>query len=120
MLPPIYAALTADSTLALLLGDRIYRHDDATQDSGRPYVAWSTTIAPENTLSELPGIDRCTVTVNIYSEDDEEVAQLAQLVRDAIEPHAHLINVPIDNRDRPATKLYRMALQFDWWLPRNP
>lgn len=120
MLPPVYETLIADSSMTLLVGDEIYRHDDAPQGVGKPYIAWSTSIAPENTLSELPGIDRHTVTINCYSKDDAEVAQIAQAVRDAMEPVAHFISMPVNNRDRGGTNLYRMALQFDWWLVRNP
>ena len=120
MLPPIYAALVGDSSVLGIVDTRIWRHGDAPQDVSRPYVTWDASIAPENTLSELPGIDRVTVTINCWSLDDSEVEALATAVRDAIEPHAHLISMPVDNRDRPNTALYRMALQFDWWLPRAP
>lgn len=118
LLPPVYLALRGVPAIVAIVGERIFRHDDAQQDATRPYVTWSVSIAPENTLSETPGIDRSTVTVNCWSPDDAEVEALATLVRDAIEPLAHCVGVPVDNRDRPATKLYRMALQFDWWLSR--
>lgn len=120
MLPPVYETLIGDSNVLSLVGMEIYRHDDALQGVVPPYISWSVTVAPENTLSELPGIDRCTVTINCYSKLDAEVVLMAQAVRDAIEPVAHLISIPVDNRDRAGgTNLYRMALQFDWWLPRN-
>lgn len=119
MIPPIFATLKAASPVTDIVAERIYRHGDAPQGVAAPYVSFYTTIAPENTLSETPGIDRCSVTVDCWSPDDAEVEALATAVRDAIEPHAHLINVPIDNRDRQNTKLYRMALQFDWWNPRS-
>jgi hypothetical protein len=38
-------------------------------------------------------------------------------VRNAIEPYAHMTGAPIDQRDAD-TKLWRMALQVDWWMPR--
>lgn len=120
MLPPVYETLTADSNTLGLLGTNIFRHDDAPQDVSAPYATWFASVAPENSLSEVPGIDRVTVTVNCYSADDAEVELIARAVRDAIEPVAHLISTPIDNRDRGGTKLYRIALQFDWWLSRNP
>jgi len=120
MMPPVLETLAADSNTLALLGSNVWRHDDAPQDVLPPYATWFVSAAPENSLSEIPGIDRATVTVNIYSADDAEVVTIATAVRDAIEPFAHLINTPVDNRDRGGTKLYRIALQFDWWIPRNP
>lgn len=119
MFPPVFETLTADSYTLALVGSAIYRHDDAPNDRVPPYLAWSASIAPENTLSETPGIDRVTVLVNCYSDDDGELLAIATAVRDAIEPFAHLVSMPIDNRDRPDTKLYRMALQFDWFVHRQ-
>lgn len=115
MLPPVYATLKA-SPVDALTGGRIYRHGTAPQDTPKPYVTWFLLSGtPENQLSGLPSGDRMTVQVDCWTDDDDdaEVEDLAQAVRDAIEPHAHMTSMPIDDWE-PATRLYRMALQFDW------
>lgn len=117
--PPVFTHLSASSAVTAIVGNRIYRHGDGVQDGARPYLTFYASIAPENTLSELPAIDRCSVTVDCWSPDDAQVEALFTAVRDAIEPHAHLISVPIDNRDRKDTKLFRISLQFDYWHPRS-
>ena len=120
MLPPVYATLAADSGILDLLGDppRISRHGRAPQDSARPYVTWGLVVGvPENTLSEAPGIDRCTVQVDCWSLDSSDAVELAQAVRDVIEPEAHMTAVIVDEREA-GTKLYHIAMQFDWFLSR--
>lgn len=119
MLPPIWQRLQAVPALVNIVQERIYRHGNVPQDSATaPYIAWALVGAePANTLSELPSRDRQSVQIDIYSADDAQVEQIATLVRDAIEPVAHMLGVIIDSRETD-TKLYRMSLQFDWWLIR--
>jgi hypothetical protein len=121
MLPPIFQTLKASETVKAIVGTnppRIYRHGNAPQDTTRPYITWQLVSGvPENTLSELPGIDRATVQVDCWHPNDSGVETLAEAVRDAIEPFAHMTIVPIDLRD-VETKLFRVMLQFDWFLDR--
>lgn len=117
MLPPVFQTLMA-SPVAGLTGGRIYRHGSAPQNVVRPYLTWALVSGtPENTLSELPSIDRMAVQVDCWSLGDADVEQLAEAVRDAIEPVAHMTSMPIDSQE-PDTKLYRISLQFDWWHSR--
>lgn len=129
MLPPIRATLLADATVAALLaggslagGDNlggVWRHGEAPQGSVPPYVTWFlVTGTPENDLSDVPGIDRCTVQLDAWHTTDAGVVTLALAVRAAIEPLAHCIAVPFNGRD-PATRWYRIGMQFDWFLPRS-
>lgn len=119
MLPPIYQRLQAVPALVALVSTRIYRHGSVPQDSATaPYITWALVGAePANTLSETPSRDRQSVQVDIYSLDDTQVEQIATLVRDSIEPVAHMTGIIVDSRETD-TKLYRMSLQFDWWLIR--
>lgn len=119
MLPPIYSTLQASGAVVAMVGTRIYRHGRAPQDVAVPYVTWTLVAgAPENHLSGLPSVDRQTVQIDCWHRTDEGCDALATAVRDAIEPHAHMTGAPIDQRD-PDTKLWRMALQLDWWMPRT-
>ena len=125
MLPKVRATLKASSPVVTLVGDRIWRHNNAPQDivadareRGLGYVTWFlVTGDPQNTLSELPSKDRMTIQIDNWHPSDSACEQLATMVRNAIEPYAHMTGQPIDGRD-PATKLYRMALQFDWFVDR--
>lgn len=123
MLPPIFPILAASSTVTNIIGTnpvRAYRHGAAPQDTSKPYVTWSLISGlPDNTLSELPKVDRLTFEVDCWSMDGTQVENLAIAVRDALEPFCHMTGMPLNNRE-PETKLYRIALQFDYWLDRTP
>lgn len=119
MYPPVTETLRADSSvLNVIDASAIYRHDDAAADRTGDYVTWSASFVPVNELSDTPGMDQFTVTVNCFSDSDLRVEQIARAVRDAIEPVAHCTGSPVDNRDRAGSKKYRIALQFDWWHSR--
>lgn len=118
MLPPIYRVLKDSSAVAAIVQTRIYRHGDAPQNLERPYVTWFLVSGtPENQLSGLPGHDRCSVQVDAWHPGDSGVQDLAEAVRDALEPVAHMTGVVINERERE-TRLYRIGMQFDYWLER--
>lgn len=118
MLPPIYETLHGSAAVEAIVGDRIYPHADAPQDVEKPYITWQQiSLGPANTLSDAPGIDRCTVQIDCWHPTSAGLATLARAVRDAIEPQCHITGAPVDLRD-PETRLYRYAWQADWWLSR--
>lgn len=120
MLPPVYQILSADEAVAAIVGNRIGAHAEVPQDTARPYVTWQLiTGAPENSLSDLPDIDSMQVQINCWHQTDAGVRALAQAVRGAIEPHAHVTGYPVNQRETD-TRLFWIAIQADWWLPRNP
>lgn len=118
MLPPIYTTLRSNATVLSLVGTRIYRHSHVPQDAVTPYISWSLfSNAPENTLSEVPQIDAQGVQIDCWHTTDSGVETLASAVRDAMETSCHMTGLFGDSRD-PETKLYRIGLQFDYWLDR--
>jgi len=120
MLPPVFNALAADTAVTQIIGSppRAYRHGRAPQDTTRPYVTWNLVVGtPENVLDQTPEIDRQTVQVDCWHQTDAGVEALATAVRDAIEPEAHMTGVIINEREAE-TKLYRIGMQFDWFLLR--
>lgn len=118
MMPPVYQLLQNTPAVAALVSTRIYRHGRAPQDAATPYVAWLlVTGDPENNLSDTPPMDRMTVQIDCYHATDAGIEALATAVRDALEPHAHMTGQPVDQRETD-TKLFRMALQFDFWVSR--
>jgi hypothetical protein len=118
MLPPVYDVLKSSSAVVALVGDAIWRHSAAPQDGPRPYITWFiVTGLPDNQLSGLPSDDQMTVQVDCWAKTDAQAEALATAVRDAIEPYAHMTGQPIDARE-PTTKLWRMALEFNWIVMR--
>ncbi len=118
MLPPVYATLTGDSTVAGIVDTRVYRHGDAPQNTAQPYITWQLIAGtPELSIDDAPDIDRCTLQVDCWSPKDGEVVDLAQAARAVLEQHGHVTGVPLDTRD-PETRLYRITLEMDWLLPR--
>lgn len=119
MLPPVYSTLRASSALVAVVGDRIGRHGEIQQDASRPYITWQlVTGIPENELSDVPDTDMWQVQINCWHQTDAGVVELAKLVRDAVEPYAHVTGFPVDQRE-PDSRLYWIAIQTDWWLNRN-
>lgn len=120
LLPPIFQLLKAAAPVTALLGatPKVYRHGLAPAGSVAPYVVWMVISGdPENSLSDAPGSDRLTLQVDCYHTSDGGIEQLAEAVRNALEPAAHLTGIPIDQREAE-TGLYRIGLQFDYWQSR--
>lgn len=119
MLPLVFPLLANDSEVSGFVDRRIYRHGDAPQGVTRPYITWfAVTGTPANSLEETPRADDYRVQVDCWSDDDTEVEQLATAVRNAIEPHAHMVSVHADERDRE-TQRYRMGMTFTFWTDRG-
>lgn len=119
LLPPVKEALVLSSLVTDIVGSKIYRHARKPQDVVPPYITWSVISGlPENNLSDLPPTDHLVIQVDHWSLDDQQVEDLAMYSRDAIEPYAHMTGIVADERE-PVTKLFRIGLQFDWWLSRS-
>lgn len=120
MFTPILPTLKNSSAVTTIIGNppRAYPHGEAPQDVTKPYLTWQVVGgAPENTLSETPAVDRQPTQFNCFHQNGAGAEALAKAVRDTFEPIAHMVGVPIDQRD-PETKLYWIALQFDFWVSR--
>lgn len=121
MLPPIYTTLQASATVRALLGarPRVYRMGEAPQDNEKPYVTWFVVAGtPENTLSELPAIDRNSIQIDVWTKKDAECEEIAMAVRDQMETVTHMTAWRNPPRDEE-TRLYRISMDFDFWLPRD-
>lgn len=119
MLPPIFQTLTSSSLITDIVGTKVFPYGDAPQDITRPYVTWHIVSGvPQNSLSEVPDIDNISIQVDCWHPVAAGLEELATAVRNRIEPYAHMTNIPLNDRDRE-TRLYRMTLQFDWWLNRD-
>lgn len=125
MLPQVFPLLRDNVAVTALIGSnpvRAYRHGTAPQSVVAPYVTWFVVTGnPENTLEDLPRIDRYEVQVDCWSENTgtggTQVENLAEAVRNAIEPSAHMTAVVANTRDQE-TQRYRIGLQFTFWHHR--
>lgn len=120
LLPDVFGLLKASAAVTAILGTppKVYRHGIAPQGTAAPYVVWLVVGAdPENNLSDPPPTDRIVLQVDCWSPTDGGVEVLAQAVRDAIEPSAHMTGIVVNERE-PDTGLYRLALQFDYFMSR--
>lgn len=125
MLPQVFPLLRDAPAVTALIGTnpvRAYRHGKAPQNTVAPYVTWFVvTGTPENTLDDLPKIDRFEVQVDCWSDNTgtggTQVETLAQAVRDALEPSAYMTAVVANTQDQE-TQRYRIGLQFTFWHHR--
>lgn len=126
MLPVIFPFLKASPAVTALIGAgtdpitdpvRVYRHGSAKQDVVKPYVTWSVPAGDAQITFEGADADTFRVQVDCWSDDGQEIDVLARAVRDALEPHAHLVAYLADERD-PETKRYRISFAFDFIEPR--
>lgn len=121
MFPPIYTTLQASADVRSLLGarPRLYRQGEAPQNVTRPYATWLLVSGvPENTLGESPAIERQGVQIDVYGTTDAEADEIGNAVRDQMETVTHMTawrNAPRDE----STRLYRVSMDFDYWLPRE-
>jgi hypothetical protein len=118
MLPPVFQTLKASAAVKAIVGTnppRIYRHGTAPQNGDKPYITWQLVSGvPENNLSDPPPVDRQSVQVDCWHQTDAGIEVLADAVRDAIEPVAHMTSAFNDSRETE-TKLFRIGLNFDFF-----
>lgn len=123
MLPPVFQTLKASAAVKAIVGQnppRIYRHGSAPQRPDNlplsdPYITWSLVFGgPENNLSDASPTQRNTVQIDCWHQSDAGVDLLADAVRDAVEPVAHITGVIINERE-PESRLYRIGIEADFW-----
>lgn len=122
MFPLVFPLLANASAVTAIIGlnpVRAYPFGDAPQGVVAPYVTWQEIAGvPENNLSGTPPADRYVIDVNCWGDGTPagraQVTALAQAVRDAIEPHAHMTATPRRSKDQTTGK-YRVWMQFDFW-----
>lgn len=122
MVPDIYPILSNNSAVAALLCDssicRIVPFGEAQEKIDYPYVTWFVPDGtPWNTLAKVPQGDELLTQVDIWGKTAASALDVAAAVRDALEPHAHMIGVGSMQKD-PDTKTYRVRLDFNFFTER--
>lgn len=126
MLPEVFPILSADLEVTSIIGvspTRFYPHGRAPQNVQAPYATWFIVSGiPENTIDEVPRVDRFSVQIDCWSDNTgdgaQEVKELATAIRDALEPHAHMTAIAVDGVD-PDTQRNRLGLVFTVWQDRE-
>jgi hypothetical protein len=125
MYAPIFQAVNVSGVQALLkTGNgplRFYMFGLADQNTPLPYAVWQTVYgAPENYLTNVPDVDSFGIQVDVYASPSQGAAvarSVAEALRDAIEPHAHITSWRGDSRD-PNTNNFRFSFDVDWIVNR--
>jgi hypothetical protein len=121
MTPAIFAIVFASTECKALLGSapmRFYGFDEAVQGVAKPYAVWQMpTSVPANYLGQLPDADDARVQVDVYADTQDDAEGTALAIRDAIEPHAHMLNASKRPRDA-TTRNYGFMLEFEFFTGR--
>ena len=131
MFPPIFTTLQDSARVRAIFGPRprVYRHGEAPQlpppkaggtvPEVKPYATWIlASSAPENQLSGTPGHDRAGVQIDVWARGDAECVTAAEAIRDQMETVTHMTALRGLARDKE-TRLYRISMDFDYWLARE-
>lgn len=118
MLPNVFQLLRTSPVVMNAVGQAIYRHGNAPLDAPKPYITWLlVSNRPEDQLSGTPCTDFDLVQIDVWSEGDTQVEQIAYAVRDVLDD-AGLSNRIIMNTFDKDTKLYRLGIEVDFIRPR--
>lgn len=97
---------------------RFYPFGEAPQGVALPYAVWQMIFgSPANYLGQLPDMDGVRVQVDVYSDTQERTIASATAIRDALEPHGHMINFADRGRDA-TTRNYGYMLDFEFFTAR--
>jgi hypothetical protein len=132
MFPPVFSIAAADGSVMALLGSgtpgdpvRLWafgeapRAADGSPAHGTPYAVWQiVTGSPENYLDRTPDVDGHGVQIDCYAESQSAAREVAQALRDCLEPHAHITSWNGELRDFP-TGLYRLTFTIAFITPRT-
>lgn len=121
MYPPVMAVCSADAGVQAALGSnpcRLYVFGEAKGLNGgppqTPYAVWQVVSgAPENYLGERPDTDGWSIQFDVYAPSVTAVRAVAEALRDAIEPVAHIVSWRGESQETE-TKLYRFSFDVDW------
>ncbi|OBX35668.1 hypothetical protein A8U91_04742 [Halomonas elongata] len=116
---PIFPVCAADADVTALLGEsptRLYPFGEAPQDVALPYAVWQVIPGgrPENNLSQAPDMDAFSLQVDVYAATVAAVSAVAEALRDAIEPYAHITRWGSQIQTRHKTS--PVSFDVDWFV----
>ena len=121
MYPPVFTVCSANAGVQAALGTnptRLYPFGTAVQRGSMPFCVWQVISGdPENYINQVPDIDQYTIQFDCYATTATGARDVAEALRDSIEPVAHVVSWRGEDRDNE-TKLYRYAFDVDWFVHR--
>ena len=124
MYPPIYPAIAASTSCVALLKSgngpiRFFQFGFSESPAPQlPYGVWQRVFGtPDNYLGDVPDIDSYTLLVDVFASSASSARTVAEAIRDAIEPVAHITSWLGESID-PDTRNYRFSFNVDFWTPR--
>jgi hypothetical protein len=118
MNPDLFPILNANAATKAVLGAsplRVYPWGRAPQNVVKPYAVYSVYNAnPENYLDTVPDIDNKGTQINIYAATADSLKSAYTVVRNALEPYAHMTSFATPDLDAD-TDLYSCRMEFDFW-----
>lgn len=121
MIPPIFQIFADDSSVADIFGApvRIYPFGEATQPvTKKPYAVWQIIGgSPENSMGDVPDADSFSIQLDVYAESVSDALSAAKILRDTVEPHAHVVAYGPTVKDHD-TGLYRYCFDIDFKIRR--
>ncbi len=121
MYPPIMATMLASASIASVLGTnptRVYPAGRAPEGGAVPYAVHQLISgAPENYLGSPPDVDQFSIQFDVYSTTVSDVERVARVLRDTLEPVAHITRWGGEMKDE-ATGLFRYSFDVSWFVQR--
>lgn len=121
MFPPIFQVCAASAPVVALLGSnpvRLWPFGEAPSNAELPYAVWQQIGgSPENNLDSVPDIDSFALQVDVYGRTGAQARGVAEALRNAIEPVAHITRWGGDGREAD-TKYYRYSFDLNWLVSR--
>lgn len=120
---PIYPTCVGDTTCQALLGDsegdlRLWPFNKAPDNPALPYATYQNIGgAPENNLSNRPDCDQFRIQINVWGATSEQVRDVSEAIRDAIELDSHITRWGEQVQDAQ-TKAFGYDFDVDWYTHR--
>lgn len=121
MYPPIFSISSSSAAVKAILGSdpvRVYPFGNAPEDVALPYAVWQTIAGlPENYITNTPDVDGFLLQVDVYGETVSSARNGAEVLRDALEPYAHIVSWRGDGRDK-TTMHYKYSFDINFITAR--
>jgi hypothetical protein len=121
MNPPLLAIVSIDHDVQSAFGTdpvRVFPFGGAAEGTVLPYAVWQTVGgSPENYISNTPDIDSFLAQIDVYAKSAKSARYCAEVLRDAIEPHANIVSWRGESQDQK-TKKYRYSFDVNFLTTR--
>jgi hypothetical protein len=124
MTPNVFQIVSASTVCRQLLGAppkmRFVEFGEAVQgDDKIAYAVWQLISGlPAKYLGQMPDNDETRIQVDVYASQQLVARAAAIAIRDAIEPHAHMVSFAQRQRDA-TTRSYGYLMDFQFFTDRE-